>query len=232
MRSIVFDTGPLISLVTNNLLWILKPLKERFKGEFYITPSVKKELIDKAFLTKRFELEAFQVSQYIRKGILKIIDNKEIKQTTKKLMDLGNHSFRARGEYIKIIHDAEVEALAADAVINANAVVIDERTARLLLENSPKLTQLMEKRLEAKVIPNKENIKQFKKILKDVQIIRSTELVTIAYKIGLLDRYLIEKSKLIKNPKKRLLDAALWAVKIRGCSISSKEIKQIIELET
>jgi len=230
-KSIIFDTGPLISLVTNNLLWMLKPLKERFKGEFYITPAVKKELIDKAFSTKRFELEAFQVSQYIRKGILKIIDNKEIKKIASKLLDLGNHSFKAKGEYIKIVHDAEIEALAADAAINADAVVIDERTARLLLENSPKLTQLMEKRLGCKVIPNKDNIKQFKKILKDVQIIRSTELVTVAYKTGLLDRYLIERSKLIKNPKRRLLGAALWAVKLRGCSISSKEIKQIVNLE-
>lgn len=163
MRSIVFDTGPIISLVTNNLLWILKPLKERFKGGFYITPAVKKELIDKAFLTKRFELEAFQVSQYIKKGILRIIDNKEIKKISKQLMDLGNHSFKARGEYINLIHTAEIETLAADAVINADAVVIDERTARLLLENSPKLTQLMEKRLECKVIPNKKNIKDFKR---------------------------------------------------------------------
>jgi hypothetical protein len=231
-KSLVFDTGPLISLVTNNLLWILEPLKKQFKGEFYITPAVKKELIDKAFLTKRFELEAFQTSQYIRKGILKIIDNKEIRKITMKLMNLGNRSFKSRGEHIKIIHDAEVESLAADAAIGANAVVVDERTIRLLLENSPKLTQLMEKRLNAKVIPDKKNIKDFKKILKDVQIIRSTELVAVAYKMGLLDRYLIERSKLIKNPKKRLLDAALWAVKIRGCSISGKEIKKIVELET
>ena len=43
MRSIIFDTGPIISLVTNNMLWLLEPLKKQFKGEFYITKSVKKE---------------------------------------------------------------------------------------------------------------------------------------------------------------------------------------------
>lgn len=232
MRSLIFDTGPIISLVTNNLIWILEPLKKRFKGEFYITPSVKKELIDKALLTKRFEFEALQISQLLKRNILKIIDNKDIARLSKKLLNLANHSFKARGNWIKIVSKAEIEALATDAVLDSEAAVIDERTIRLLLENSPNLTNLMEKRLRCAVQPNKPNIKEFKKLLENVQIIRSTELVAVAYRLGLLNDYIVEKSDLVKNPKKRLLDAALWAVKVRGCSISGKEIKEILKLET
>ena len=230
-RSIIFDTGPIISLITNNLIWILEPLKKRFKGEFYITPAVKKELIDKALRTKRFEFEALQISQLLKKKILKIADNKEVAKLSKKLLYLANHSFKARGNWINIVSQAEIEALATDAVLNSEAAVIDERTIRLLLENSPNLTNLMERRTHSKVIPNKQSIKEFKKLLENVHIIRSTELVVVAYKLGLLNDYLVERSELVRNPKKRLLDAALWAVKVRGCSISGKEIKQIIQLE-
>ena len=231
MKVIVFDTGPIISLVTNNLLWLLEPLRERFNGKFYITPAVKRELIDKALSTKRFEFEALQISRLIKQGILEIAENKQIQLLSKKLLDLANHSFKARGNWIKIVSDAEIEALATDAVLNSEAAVVDERTIRLLLENSPNLTNLMEKRLHRKVEPNKENIKEFKKQLENVQIIRSTELIVVAYRLGLLNEYLAEKSALIKDPEKRLLDAALWALKVRGCGISSQEIQEIIKLE-
>jgi len=230
-RSIVFDTGPIISLVTNNLLWVLEPLKRRFGGKFYITPAVKRELIDKAISTKRFEFEALQIFSLLKKGILEIAENSQIQILSKKLLDLANHSFKARGSWIRIVSDAEIETLAADAVLNSDASVIDERTIRLLLENSPSLTNLMEIRLHCKVQPNKDNIKEFKKQLNNVRIIRSTELIVVAYKLGLLDEYSAEKSDMIKNPDKMLLDAALWALKIRGCSISSEEIQQIVELE-
>jgi len=231
MKSIIFDTGPIISLVTNNLLWILKPLKEKFKGDFYITPAVKKELIDKALSTKRFEFEALQISQLINEGTLKIIETSQMRILSKKLIDMANTSFKAKGSWIKIVSEAEVEVLAADAILNADAAVIDERTVRLLLENSPNLTNLMEERLHCKVQPNKDNIKEFKKQLENVQIIRSTELIVVAYKLGILNNLLIDKSELVKDPRKTLLDAALWAVKVRGCSISSDEIREIIRLE-
>ena len=58
MKSIVFDTGPIISLTLNNLLWIIEPLHDRFGGEFYITKAVYKELIDRPLSTKKYKFEA------------------------------------------------------------------------------------------------------------------------------------------------------------------------------
>lgn len=231
MKAMGFDTGPIISLVTNNLLWILEPLKKQFGGEFFITPAVKRELIDKPFRTKRFEFEAMQVSQFIKKGILTLEKDGNIVQTRKKLMGLANRAYKAKGNWLRIVSDAEIEMLAADAVLDTDVTVIDERTARLMLENPYRLKQLLSKKLHCKVHMNKENIDEFQKSLKDVQIIRSIELITIAYKLGLLDKYMIEKSDLVRNPKKKLLDAALWAVKVRGCSVSSREIDEIIRTE-
>ena len=76
-----FDTGPVISLVTNNLLWVLEPLREHYDGEFFITPAVKHELIDKALMTRRFEFEALQVSQMLRKGVFKVRESAQIKKS-------------------------------------------------------------------------------------------------------------------------------------------------------
>lgn len=231
-KTLLFDTGPIISLVTNNMLWLLEPLEKQFKGDFYITENVKKELIDKALKTKRFEYEALQLIQAIRNDFLTVLEpNKEIKNLTNELLKSGNHSFKTSGNWMNILQDAEVETLAAASILNSSAVVIDERTIRVFLENSRELTHLLELRLHQKVIPNLENIKKFKNTLSIIKIIRSVELITIAYKIGLFKDYLPDKNNLISDPKSRLLDAALWAVKVRGCSVSGKEIDQIIKLE-
>jgi hypothetical protein len=226
-----FDTGPVISLVTNNLLWLLEPLRENYGGEFFITPAVKHELIDKALMTRRFEFEALQVSQMLRKGVFKVRESAQINKVKNKLLGLANHCYKARNRWLKIVSDAEIEILAADAVLDSDVCVIDERTARLVLENAERMRKLFERKLHCKVQMDKKNIKEFQEILQNVQIIRSTELVTVSYKLGLLDGYLVDKSKLVKNPRKTLLESALWAVKIRGCSISRTEIDEIVKKE-
>src|SRR3989344_1119529 len=68
MKFIVFDTGSIISLAMNELLWTLPLLKKRFKGEFYIPHSVKLELVDKPMEIKRFKFEAINILKLIQMG--------------------------------------------------------------------------------------------------------------------------------------------------------------------
>ena len=77
MNSLVFDTGTVISLVMNNLLWTLKHLKKQYKGDFLMTTSVKKELIDRPMKSKKFKLEALVIQDYLFEGVFKLVDNKE-----------------------------------------------------------------------------------------------------------------------------------------------------------
>ncbi|KHO51294.1 MAG: hypothetical protein QT04_C0044G0003 [archaeon GW2011_AR11] len=58
MKALVFDSGPIISLTLNGLLWMLRPLKQRFKGDFCITKAVYGEIISYPLHTKKFKLEA------------------------------------------------------------------------------------------------------------------------------------------------------------------------------
>lgn len=236
MRSIIFDTSSIISIVTNNLLWALEELKTRYDGEFYITPAVKKELIDRPLKSKRFKLEALQIMSLIPKGIIKIYQPKDVKQFnfhTKKLLNLANNIFICRGVNIKIVHLAEMEALAFTKMINADAFVADERSIRALVENPESLADLLRRKLHRPININMKLKKDFLKVVKDVQVIRSIELMTTAYDFGILNRYITQEENLAQgmNFKKNLLSGVLWGLKLRGCAISGKEITEIMKLK-
>jgi predicted nucleic acid-binding protein len=226
MKSIVFDTGPIISLTTNNLLWLLEPLKKLSNADFYITNSVKKELVDTPLnKTKRFMFEALQVQHYIENGTLIVINDGEIKNETSKLLGIANNCFNAFGHNINIVHEAEISAIALYLQKNADAFVVDERTTRLLIENPNKLLNILKHTLHTKVKEHKSDLGEFRKISRNVKIIRSVELVTIAYEKGLLDKYLTNA------PKNILLESVLWGVKLNGCAVSKRELEQIMRIE-
>ncbi len=227
MKSIVFDAGPIISLTTNNLLWLLKSLKSRYKGEFYISKQVKNELVDVPLKTKRFKFEALQVLQYINKDIIKVIENEKIKQKAFELLDLANNCFKARGNWMRIVHYGETAGIAACLHLNSDAFVVDERTTRTLIEDPKKEASILKHKLHTNITVNEDNLKKFREMTKNIRIIRSVELVTVAYKLGLLNEFLLN----IEKPKETLLDSVLWGVKLNGCAVSRKEIEQIVRME-
>ncbi len=226
-KILIFNTGPIISLTMNNLLWLLKPLKRQFQGKFVIPKAVKRELIDKPFKIKRFKFEALQVLHYINNNTLEVVDKREITKKAEKILSIANKCFRAHGKNIEIIHYAEASTLATALVLGADALCVDERTTRLLIEDPARLSKILSKKLHTKIKVNSKNLKEIKKEVKGIKLIRSAELVVIAYELGLLDNY-VKHTSISKN---ELLDSVLWGVKLDGCAISEKEIEQIIKLE-
>src|SRR3989344_1352279 len=175
MKSLAIDSSSIISLATNSLLWILEPLKKQFQGDFYITDSVKQEVINRPLSTKRFKLEALMIKEIVEENIISLYESTELRQESLKLLAISNNIFKSKNEYIKILDLAEVECLALAIILNSDALVVDERTIRLLVEDPYKLSKLLKKKL-----------------------------------------------------KKDLLDGALWAVKLHGCSITDDEIDEIL----
>lgn len=228
MKSIVFDAGGIISLAINNLLWLLEPLKKRLGGEFYISETIKKEVVDKPLTTKRFKFEALRVLRYIDNGTICILDNKEIKRKTMLLLSLANNSFIARHQPINIVHHGEISGIATAIFKNSNAFVVDERTTRTLIENPNKLKNILRHTLHTDIKIDHNKLKEFQKLAGNIRIIRSVELVTIAYELGLLDRYLTT----IQNPRQTLLESVLWGLKLNGCAVSKREIEQVLRIET
>jgi hypothetical protein len=228
MKSIVFDTGTIISLVTNNILWILPHLKKQMRGKFLLSESVKQEIIDNPLKSKKFKLEALIVQDYLREGTFTLAKNKFSKEKTDEMLNLANSCFSARGHNVKVVDRAEIETLIVVLQNKADAMVMDERTLRLLVENPGKLEHVLSSRLRTKVEMNKNNAKRFQELTKDIKIIRSAELAYIAYKMKLLDKYITAKKVLDTTLRKELLEGTLWALKLNGCSISQEEINEMI----
>lgn len=234
-RAIVFDTGPVISLTLNSLTWLLEPLKKRFEGNFYICPTVYQELIRKPLTTKKYKFEALQILPFIMDNTIEVYkSNDEVKEKTKYLMDIANNCFTAKGNPIKIVHTGEMEAIATALACGAETLVIDERTSRVLIENPCSLSDHFRKKLHTHIEINRDNVDRLGKEIGHLKVIRSVELAVIAYKLGLLDRYMLkEEEKLdeITDIRKSLLEGVLWAIKLSGCSVSRDEIYEIIDTE-
>jgi len=221
-KILFFDAGPIITLVMSRLIWLLPELKKQMNGRFYITPAVKKELIERPLTVKRFEFEALQVSKLIRDGILEVYD-KVPTNTVHNLITLANSSFSINGKNMDIIQAGEMESVACVLQEQASSVVMDERTLRLFIESSKEMKKLLEIRFQKEVIPNTTNMNLFSTALKDVTIIRSVELLGVAYKLKLLDSYIPPQ----KDGRQVLLDAILWSAKYNGCAVTENEIEEM-----
>ncbi len=232
-RCLVFDTGPVISLTTNNLLWLLKPLRKQFNGDFYISKRVKEELVEHPLTTKKYKFEALQVLKLVMDDILTVVDNKEIDDLTDQLMDYANKSFKAYGNYISVLHRGEVESLALAIHLGAEALVVDERTIRKVVESPEDLMRLLKHKLHTRVTIDQKNFRRLKEMVKKVKLIRSFELVTISFELGLLDKYITEEErKKYPNLSRSLLEGVLWGVKLNGCAVTEREIAQVLKLES
>jgi hypothetical protein len=231
MKYLVFDTSTVISLATNYLLWLLEPLKKQFKGEFVISGAIEKELVDDPLHTHRFKFEALIIKDYISEDILKLYKSNRVKERALRLLEIANKIYKAKRHYVRLVQKGEIEGLALAIYLDAEAFAVDERTLRLLIEDPFKLKEILEKKLKTKVEIDEFNLDKFKEQVKKIKIIRSTELAVLAYDLKLLDKYITSKKTLHRNLRKTMLEGVLWGLKLKGCSISVEEIKEILSLK-
>jgi hypothetical protein len=126
---------------------------------------------------------------------------------------MANTMFRSDNEFIRLVHMGEASCLGLYNKLNAEkeAIVIDERTTRMLCESPENLRELLETKLHRRITSKKENYDYFRKF----QIIRTSELTLMAYKLGIIK---------LPGTKQEVVEAILYAAKFKGCSISDKEI--------
>src|SRR3989338_5246466 len=223
MKALIFDSGPLINFSMSGLLYLLEELKRRFQGKFFITEQVKYEVIDRPIKVPKFELGALIIKNMLSKNIIELpsslnIDSNSIKKQTFALLEIANKCIEAGGKQINIVSEAEISCLALSEELSKrniqNIIAIDERTTRILGEKPKELEEFMSKKLNARVdfVCELNTFKNFK-------FIRSTELVYVAYKKGLLNL-----------EGQNLLEALLYATKFHGSSVSFDEINVLKKL--
>lgn len=219
MKVLIFDTSSLITLSMNCLTSILSDLKKNFSGKFIIPEDVKNEAIDRPLNIKKFKLGALRIKSLLDDKILEMpesvgISKEEVKKKCSEVMRKVNNSYFARGEFMHIIDNGEAACLALSYLCQErgieNVLVVDERTTRMLSENPENLRRIFESKIHTKV-----QLRGDFSDLKDVKFIRSSELAYVAYKKGL-----------IKLKGNEVLDALLYGVKFKGCSISGQEIEE------
>jgi len=224
-KALIFDASTLISFAMNGLLNYLEELKKQFNGKFIIPQEVKYEIVEKPLTIKRFELEAMQVNQLILNKTLELpsslgFSDKEISEETKRLLDIANTAFHEDNKPLHLIDSGETACLALGKMLNdkkiPNLLVIDERTTRMLCEKPDNLRKLLTKK-------HHRTIRYDKKVLADFtgfKIIRSAELAFLAHKKGI-----------VKIQNKKIMDALLYALRFKGCSISTEDIEELKKMK-
>lgn len=224
MKALIFDSGPLINLSMNGLLYVLEDLKKTFKGKMLITKEVKYEVIDHPLGIQRYELGALNIQRLLDLKVLELpsslgISDETIKQRTTQLTDIANHYVQVKGQWVKVVSQAEMSCLALSDELSRkeidNIIAIDERTTRVLCENPSNFIKIMSDRLHQKVDIVAKDFQIFSKY----KFIRSPEIVFVAYKKGL-----------IKLQGRNVLEALLYATKYKGSSITFEEIDSLKKL--
>lgn len=218
-KALIFDSSSIISLAMNGLLDVLTGLSKESKIEFFITPNVRKEIVEDPLKTKKFELEALQIKDLIEKGVIALADDPNLEKETQNFLNAANSAFTSMGERIKLLHGGEASCFALAKIMKDydSALVIDERTARILSENPENLRELLEKKMHREIDMDEQSASLFS----GFKIIRSAELAVMAYKKGIID---------LPAQPKQIVDALLYGVKLNGCSISSEEIEEAKKL--
>ena len=216
----IFDSSSLISVSQTCLINILGGLRQELKAEFVIPKAVEYEAVERPSSIKRFELNAIRIKNAIDKGWFTVKKNRD-KQLFDKIAGLANSCFYAKGRPVKLIQKGEIEALALAKELKAVAFAIDERTTRMLVESPSHLRKILQTRRNIRIEENQANLNAFREMFKHLTMIRSVELISLAFELGLLEKEL---------PKGRQsLEAALFAAKYSGCAVSAREINMFLQ---
>ncbi len=213
---LVSDSGPLISLAENCLIWTLRGLA----NPVIIPKGVEYEAVIHPLSINKYEFNAMRIQQMIKEQEV-IVDDRDIRQRTGQVLNLTNNLLYYKGKPIKIIHEGEAEVLALALERGLSTVLIDERTARLIVEDVEQVKKYMESRMDMELELNQKNAEYLREMFKDMHVLRSTELVIFAYENGFLDDY---------GKGLNVLEAALYAMKKSGCAVSKNEIEEYIAL--
>lgn len=217
---IVFDTGVLIGFSQTCLLPLFYKIKEEV-GELIITTGVKHECIDRVRNNMKFKLSSLRINDQLNDFIFKIHNSdKELDESTKKILNLTNNIFYIGGRPLHIVDFGEAECLALLSLTEANCLAIEERTTRMLIEDPEALLEILKRKHHNKITMDQEKYLHFKKMIGDVSVIRSVDLLSFAYERGLLKDTVIDKD---------YLKAALYALKYNGCSVSFEEIEDYLK---
>ncbi len=212
-KTIVCDSSSLISLAETCNLGVLAFLQDKFDADFVIPSGVQREIVERPRKIGRFSYSAARLNHLLNEGVLRVVSNASVSSEAEKIMETANSLFSAE-KPLRIIQQGEAECLALLSPLQAKALLIDEKTTRLLMEDPKKLFSLM-KAEHGETKANEKAMASFQKQF-DFPAMRSTELVSFAAQNGFFETY--------EPDDNEVFHASIYALRYAGCSISQKEI--------
>ena len=218
MKKVVFDSSTLISLSDRCLINIIGRMAVSEGVEFVIPESVLEESVLYPLKIKKFELDAVRINNAIaHKWITVAKSTKTTRNNVQRIENIVNDICIAENRPMKIVHRGEIETIAIAKELGADAIAMDERTTRMLLEEPSALKEVLQHRLHRKIMLNNRAIAEFREFSGMVPIIRSVGLIALSYEKNYFGDDL---------PRNRTaLEAALFAAKLSGCAVSTDEIR-------
>jgi predicted nucleic acid-binding protein len=218
-NSLVCDSSSLISLAQSCFLDVIPFLNQRMYGSFIYPKMVRVESIERPISAKNHALRALRLREYEESNIIKFLDL-DVDKDTKEIMSMANHIFETKNKAIRIVDEGEAAQIALAIRLNIKNLVIDERTTRTLLEAPFKLKEHLERESRKPVNINQKLFNSFLDKVGKFNIIRSSELIILAYEYGYFDKY--------GNEKEIALESSLFTLKFSGCSLSYEEINDFM----
>ncbi len=222
-KDIVCDSGSFISLTSSCLSEILYFFSNKHNVRFVIPPGVGEEAVDYPLRKgiKRYLFSAIRINDAINDGVIVKVESERVSPEANRIMELANNLFYIRGKPLKLIQLGESETLALATDLGVDSLLIDERTTRMLIEAPFRLKEHLEKEFGINVMVNKKNLQELSERIGHFNVIRSSELVTVAYDYGFFNRF--------EKMEKLAYEAALYRIKFSGCSIGFDEIKECLK---
>ena len=222
-KDIVCDSGSFISLTNSCLAETVYYFARKHHVRFIIPPAVEEEAVIYPLKKgiKRYMFSAVKIKYAINDGILIKVKKDGISELAKKIMNLANNLFYMRGKPIRLVHIGEAETLALAIELGVDNLLLDERTTRMLIEAPFTIKKHLEQEFKINVMVNKKNMTELSDMLGNMNVIRSSEIIAIAYEYGFFGKY--------KDVEREAYEAALYKIKFSGCSIRFDEIKEYLK---
>ncbi|MBS3061673.1 MAG: hypothetical protein J4215_03770 [Candidatus Diapherotrites archaeon] len=221
MTTIVFDSSVLISITEKCFLKILQRLHHQHGLRFVIPQSVFEEAVHHPESIRRFELNAVRLKQAVMDRWIEVIPQSDaLRSLYAEFAELSNNSFFVNEKPLQLLQAGELEALAVFKSLNADALAIDERTCRMMLEDPYRLQSLIARRMDRQVQTDSSRLKKLSDLLGRPTVVRSCDLLALAFSEKLFEGEL--------SQSKQGLEAALWSVKFAGCAVSGIEITDFL----
>ncbi|MFH1470888.1 MAG: hypothetical protein ABIF01_04020 [Candidatus Micrarchaeota archaeon] len=216
-KAVICDSSSLIALAESCLFGVVEMLGEKLPGGFFVSDRVKQECIDRPMRMRSHELTAVRLKDALNRNVIKLASAGSEKEMND-IVWVANNIFYVKGRPLSVIHAGEADMIATARIMGTNNILIDERTTRMLVEAPEKLRDQLEREFMRGIQVNENYLQKFEAMTKELVIVRSSELVMVAYERGYFKKY--------GTLEKKAIEAALYGLKFNGCGISFSEIDE------